>query len=84
MRDSETVGGVRRRVGRERGLEEGELTVVFAGRRLDDALTLSDYNVRSESCLHIQARPAPARAGASVPARACARAGACVRMPLRG
>ena len=70
-------------MGRERGLEEGELTVVFAGRRLDDALTLSDYNVRSESCLHIQARPAPPRACASVLARACARVRLCANIPSR-
>ena len=56
MRDSDTVEALRRRVARERRFELAELTVVFAGRRLDDGLTLSDYNVRHDSCVHVQAR----------------------------
>ena len=48
------MGSLRRRVGRERGFDEGELTAVFSGRRLDDGLTLSDYNIRTESCVLMQ------------------------------
>lgn len=80
VRDSDTVEVLRRRVARERRFELAELTVVFAGRRLDDGLTLSDYNVRHDSCVHVQARKGVQGGergswGVYMPRRLCPRAG---------
>lgn len=49
----ETIESVKQRVEYEKGTPVHRQRLIFAGKQLEDGRTLSDYNIRDESTLHL-------------------------------